>query len=159
MFGKSAFQLFTMPTSLRDRSCGDPDADEATTVCTDWLSRHADQRRLLERWDKLEAFLMHEYNLFELSEQDRAVFFEATPLEIIGDRIDELHALKIKLLDLVSKSQATTTRGLTSKLLVALALAHPDENRDVHILLRSIVNDIDPSVLTNGLPHEYWPGN
>ncbi len=92
---------------------------------------------------------MHEHNLFELDEHERATFFEATPLEIIGNRIDELHALNKKLLHQVSESEATTTHGLISKLLVALALAHPDENRDVHLLLCSILNDIDPNALTN----------
>ena len=149
MLGKSAFQLFAKSTSLCERNLDKSHADEATSICTEWLTRHADQRELAERWDKLEAFLMREHNLFELDEHERSVIFEATALEVIGNRIDELHALNKKLLHQVSESKATTTHGLISKLLVALALAHPDENRDVHLLLCSILDDIDPNALTN----------
>ena len=149
MLSKAAYHLFAKHTSSRVCDFGNSHTDAAASVCAEWLNRHADQRKLLERWDKLEAFLMHEHNLLELDEHERAAFFEATPLEIIGNRIDELHALNKKLLHQVSESEATTTHGLISKLLVALALAHPDENRDVHLLLCSILNDIDPNALTN----------
>ena len=91
---------------------------------------------------------MHEYDLFKLDEHERSTFFEATPLEIIGNRIDELHALNKTLLHQVSETEATTIQGLINKLLVVLALAHPDENRDVHLLLCSVLNDIDPNALT-----------
>ncbi|MCA8891525.1 MAG: hypothetical protein KDA56_06835 [Hyphomonas sp.] len=148
MLSKATFQLLAKHSSSRMWNLKNSDTDAAVSVCAEWLSRHADQRKLLERWDKLEAFLMKEHNLFDLDERERGAFFEATPLDIIGNRIDELHALNKKSLHQVWKSEATTMQGLISKLLVALALAHPDENRDVHLLLCSILNDIDPNALT-----------
>tara|TARA_R110000803_G_scaffold72288_2_gene135907 strand:- start:914 stop:1414 length:501 start_codon:yes stop_codon:yes gene_type:complete len=123
--------------------------DPAAKVCAEWLDRHSDQRKLAERWQKLESFLMREHNLFQLSEQELADYVEAAPLDVISDRLDELHALNKKLLGRISKSDAPTTHGLSSKLLVALALIHPDENKEVHLLLRSILRDIEPNALTN----------
>jgi|TARA_R110002020_G_scaffold83397_1_gene206986 hypothetical protein len=123
--------------------------DPAAKVCAEWLDRHSDQRKLAERWQKLETFLMREHNLFQLSEQQLADYVEAAPLDVLSDRLDELYALNKKLLGRISKSEATTTHGLSSKLLVALALVHPDENKEVHTLLQSILRDIEPNVPTN----------
>ena len=123
--------------------------DPAAKVCAEWLDRHSDQRKLAKRLQKLETFLMREHNLFQLSEQELADYVEAAPLDVINDRLDALYALNKKLLGRISKSEATTTHGLSSKLLVALALVHPDENKEVHLLLRSILRDIEPNVPTN----------
>lgn len=123
--------------------------DPAAKVCAEWLDRHSDQRKLAERWQKLETFLMREHNLFQRSEQELADYVEAAPLDVISDRLDALYALNKKLLGRISESEATTTHGLSSKLLVALALVHPDENKEVHLLLRSILRDIEPNVPTN----------
>tara|TARA_R110000803_G_scaffold204478_1_gene270559 strand:+ start:1151 stop:1390 length:240 start_codon:yes stop_codon:yes gene_type:complete len=70
-------------------------------------------------------------------------------LDVISDRLDGLYALNKKQLNRILKSDATTTHGLSSMLLVALALVHSDENKEVHMLLRSILRDIDPNALTN----------
>ena len=123
--------------------------DPAAKVCAEWLDRHSDQRKLAERWQKLESFLMREHNLFQLSEQELADYVEATPLDVISNRLNELYALNKKLLGRISKSKATTTHGLSSKLLVALALVHPDENKEVHMLLQSILRDIEQNVPTS----------
>lgn len=39
--------------------------DPAAKVCAEWLDRHSDQRKLAERWQKLETFLMREHNFVE----------------------------------------------------------------------------------------------
>ena len=86
--------------------------------------------------------------MFQLSKQELADYVEAAPLDVISDRLDELYELNRKLLGRISKSDATTTHGLSSKLLVALALVHPDENKEVHLLIRSILRDIEPTAPT-----------
>jgi len=117
--------------------------DKAVEVCIEWLDRHAEQTSLAERWCKLEAFLTHEYALFQLDEEERADFIEAAPLDLISNRLDELYALNKKLIGRISRSHATTTRGLVSKLHVALALVHPDENKEAHRVIQSILHDIE----------------
>ena len=122
--------------------------DKAAEVCTEWLNRHADERKLAERWRKLESFLIHEHDLFQLDEPDRADFIEAAPLDLISNRLDELYMLNKKLLGRISRSHATTTHGLVGKLHVALALVPTDENKEAHLLLQSILRDVEPSSLT-----------
>lgn len=140
----SPVQLFTKHASSKFFDLSKSHPDKAARVCAEWLNRHTEQRELAERWYKLESFLIREHDIFQLSEQERADFVEAAPLDLISNRLNELYALNRKLLSKVSKSQATTTHGLSSKLLVALALVHPDENRDAHQLLQSILQDIEP---------------
>jgi len=118
-------------------------SDEAVTVCGEWLNRHANQRELAERWRKLESFLIREHNFFELSEQERAVFVEADTLGIISDHLDKLYEKNKKLLHKLSVARATTNQGLSMKMRVALALIHPDEHKDVCILLTSILRDFE----------------
>jgi len=117
--------------------------DKAATVCTEWLNRHVDQRDLAERWQKLEAFLIREHSLFELSECERGVFVEADALDIISGRLDKLYERNKKLLHKISMARATTAQGLSSKMRVALALVHPDENKDAYMLIRSILHDFE----------------
>lgn len=144
MLKKSSLRLFAKQASSTFFDLSKSHPDKAAKACAEWLNRHADQRELAERWYKLESFLIREHDIFRLSEQERADFIEAAPLDLISNRLDELYALNKKLLGKISKSHTTTTHGLSSKLLVALALVHPDENNDVHLLLRSILNDLEP---------------
>ena len=122
-------------------------SDRAVTVCAEWLNRHADPRELAERWRKLESFLIREHNFFELSEHERAVFIEADPLDTISSHLDELYERNKKLLHKISIARATTIQGLSSKLRVALALVHPDENKDVCIILNSTLRDFESKYL------------
>lgn len=149
MLSKSHFRSIAKHASPLRSDFSKSHPDPAAKVCAEWLERHSDQRKLAERWQKLETFLMREHNLFQHSEQELADYIEAAPLDVISDRLDALYALNKKLLGRISKSEATTTHGLSSKLLVALALVHPDENKEVHLLLRSILRDIEPNVPTS----------
>jgi hypothetical protein len=125
-------------------------ADRASEVCAEWLARHAEESKLAERWWKLESFLIREHKLFQLDDQTRAEFIEAAPLNLISDRLDELSSLNKKLICRVAKSRATTTQGLASKVLVALALVPSDQDKDLHMLLQSILCDVDPTAPTGG---------
>jgi|GEM_PF-649934 len=143
MLMKSTIGRITKRTSSILSHLNTYQTDQAETVCTEWLKRDADQRELAERWRKLEGFLIREYNFFKLSERERAVFVEADSLDLISGHLDELYKRNKKLLHKISMARATTAQGLSSKLRVALALVHPDENKDVCILLRSILHDIE----------------
>tara|TARA_R110001606_G_scaffold191092_1_gene339057 strand:+ start:822 stop:1268 length:447 start_codon:yes stop_codon:yes gene_type:complete len=144
MLKKLALRLFAVhaPSVFLDLRSSHP--DKAAEICAEWLNRNADQKRLAERWYKLEAFLIREHDLFQLNEQERALFIEAVPLDLIDSRIIALHAVNKKLLGRISKSHATTAHGLLSKLRVALELVPSDENKDAHLLLRSVLQDIEP---------------
>ena len=148
MLSKLQFRSIAKHTSPVRSDFSKSHPDPAAKVCAEWLDRYSDQRKLAERWQKLESFLMREHNLFQLSKQELADYVEAAPLDVISDRLDELYELNRKLLGRISKSDATTTHGLSSKLLVALALVHPDENKEVHLLIRSILRDIEPTAPT-----------
>jgi len=143
MLSKISIHLFAKHVSSTIFGLGRSQPDKAVEFCSDWLNRHAEQTRLAERWCKLESFLIHEHDLFQLAEEERADFIEAVPLDLISNRLDELYALNKKLIDRISRSHATTTVGLVRKLQVALALVHPDENKEVHWLIQSILRDIE----------------
>ncbi|MEP0313130.1 MAG: hypothetical protein ABJL57_02500 [Hyphomonas sp.] len=143
MLSKIPVHLFAKHGSSMLFGLGGSQPDKTVDVCTEWLERHADQTRLAERWCKLESFLIHEHDLFQLDEDERADFIEAAPLDLISNRLDELYALNKKLIDRISRSHATTTPGLVSKLQVALALVHPDENKEAHRVIQSILHDIE----------------
>ena len=145
MLSKIPVHLFAKHGSSTLFGLGGSQPDKTEEVCSEWLERHADQNRLAERWRKLESFLIHEHDLFQLAEEERAGFIEAAPLDLISNRLDELYALNKKLIGRISRSHANTTRGLVSKLHVILALVHPDENKEVHGLIQSILRDIEPS--------------
>ena len=88
--------------------------------------------------------MIQEHDLFQLNEQERALFIEAVALDLIDSRIIALYAVNKKLLGKISSSHATTAYGLLSKLRVALELVPPDENKDAHLLIRSVLQDIEP---------------
>tara|TARA_R110000765_G_scaffold252568_2_gene353838 strand:+ start:5376 stop:5831 length:456 start_codon:yes stop_codon:yes gene_type:complete len=121
------------------------DVDKVVAACAEWLARHDEQEKLAKRWQRLESRLAREHRWFQLSERERAVLPEATQLDSISDRLDELYALNQKLLTILPKVVATTTHGLNCKLSVALALVHPEENKDAHTLIQSVLRDAEGS--------------
>lgn len=116
--------------------------DKAATICREWLARQGEQDELAKCWQRLEAHLILESNWLQLSDQEAADIPEAAPLDAISAQLDELCATNKKLLTRLPKVSATTKEGLAHKVLVALALIPPEENKVLHLLLHSILQDI-----------------
>ena len=143
MFSKSRHQTIANDSSSQSSDLGAPPTDEAHAVCSEWLIRHAEHEKLIRRWQRLETRLIRDYDLFKLSERERASLQEASELDAINARLVTLYAQNQKRLAALPKLAATTTDGVVSKLSVALAIIHPDESREAHLLIRSILRDLE----------------
>jgi len=148
MPNKSARRSIVSHASELVPGSGIDSADNAVSACAEWLARLDEQEKLARRWQKLESCLIRERQWFHLSERDQALLPEAAELDAFNCQLDELYALNQKLLTALPTIVATTTSGLACKLSVALALVHPDENKETHSLIRSILRDIETVVLT-----------
>lgn len=124
--------------------------DNAVPACSEWLARHDEQETLAKHWQRLESHLIREHHWFELNKRERAFLPESAELDAIGDRLDELYALNKKLLSMLPLVAATTNHGLACKLTVALALVHPEENKDVHTLIKSVLCDFGNTAMPIG---------
>jgi len=148
MFNKSRHQKVASDTSSPSFGFGTPPTDEAHAICTEWLIRHAEHEKLIRQWQRLETRLIRDYDLFKLRERERASLREASELDAINTRLAALYAQNQKRLAALPKLAATTTEGVVSKLCVALAIIHPDESREAHLLIKSILRDLE-NVLPN----------
>lgn len=124
-------------------SSGKPDTDDSISGCSEWLERQEEQEELVKKWQKIESHLIDEHRWFQLSDQECAILPEAAKLHAISERLDELYARNQRLLTKLSNGVATTPRGVACKLAVALALVHPDENKDAHRLIQSALRDAE----------------
>ena len=69
-------------------------------------------------------------------------------MDVISNRLDKLYKLNQRLLNTLPQVAASTPHGLACKLSVALALVHPEENKEVHKLLLSVLRDVKTTALT-----------
>tara|TARA_R110002110_G_scaffold89576_6_gene233256 strand:+ start:722 stop:1159 length:438 start_codon:yes stop_codon:yes gene_type:complete len=139
---KSPRQTIEIYESAPLPKSGNTNADKAVSACSEWFARHNEQEVLAKRWQRLETHLIRQHRWFQLSSQERAVHPEAPDLEAISDQLDELYLLNLKLLISLPSIAATTGHGLASKLSVALVLIHPEENKEVHTLIQSVLMDV-----------------
>jgi hypothetical protein len=117
--------------------------DEAFAAASLWLARHAEHEKLIRRWQRLETVLVRDHGWFELSPRARRELPEAVELDALNARIVDLYAQNQRRLARLRKLTSTTTRGLVSKLSVALATLQADDNREAHDLIRSILRDVE----------------
>jgi hypothetical protein len=143
MFSKSRHQTIASDSSSLSSDFGAPPTDEAHALSSEWLIRHAEHEKLIRRWQRLEARLIRDYDLFKLSERERASLQEASDLDAINARLFTLHAQNQKRLAALPRLAATTTDGVVSKLSVALAIIQPEESREAHLLIKSILRDLE----------------
>lgn len=148
MPSKSSHQTIESYVSAQFLNSQAPGPDDAVLACSEWLARHDEQEALAKHWQKIEAHLIQEHHWFQLSKRERAALPEATQLDGIGNRLDELYELNQRLLNTLPQVFATTTQGLAFKLSVALALVHPEENKEAHTLIQSVLLDVKASALT-----------
>lgn len=116
--------------------------DTAIDACHAWQIYHAEQEELIKRWQALEAHLIRHHDWCRLSKRQRAAMPEATELDAIDDRLDEIHDQKQTLLAALRRSNATTPCGLAAKLTIAASIIHRQENPDVHDLMTSLLLDL-----------------
>jgi hypothetical protein len=117
--------------------------DEAAEICSEWLTRHAEHKQLIRRWQRLETRLIQEHNLFKLNKRDRASLSEACELDAINARLIVLHEQNQKALLALPAVAATTTEGIVSKLSVALANIDRYESKATHQLIQSVLRDLE----------------
>ena len=118
-----------------------PMTDPAVTACENWLARHAEHERLGQRWQQLESRLAREHNWFKLNRRQRMRFPEAQEMDDLYDRMDVLHDENEILFALLPTIIATTDVGIAAKLAVAAVQVCPDENKEAHQLIASILRD------------------
>lgn len=140
--GLSRRQLVAGSAAISLLPHGQLEADPAAVACQVWLGRDAERKSLSRRWQKLETRLIREHGWFSLSRRERAALPEAAELDAIDDRLDVLHALNQDLLVTLPAITATTAQGLASKLAVATAQVPPEENKEAHDLIRSVLRDV-----------------
>lgn len=116
--------------------------DPSIDVCQDWLACEQEFETLTNRWQTLERYLIRTRKWFELSELHRALIPEARELRTLDERIDALQAKRLELLANLPALTAATPQGLSLKLAVAAAVVRPDENKDAHCLIASILRDL-----------------
>lgn len=116
--------------------------DTAAEIASEWLEQHAEHAALTRRWQAVERQLIYEHNWFGLSEADRPALPEAEVLKAIEGRLTELFEGKRGLLCELPSVAASSAQGIILKLRVAAASVFPDENEEVHNLLRSILTDL-----------------
>lgn len=148
MPSKSPRQAIHSPASKVSPGSDKANTDNATAACAEWLARYDEHENLTKRWQKLESHLISEKDWFQLSDHERRALPEATQLQTMSDRLDELYALNQRLLVTLPTTAATTTYGLAHKLSVALALVHPEENEEAHVLIQSVLRDVETAALT-----------
>lgn len=117
-------------------------ADPAIAACETWLARQRERQSLSRRWQKLETRLVRERDWFNLTRRQRAALPEAAELDVIDDRLDVLAAQNEELLAILPGIAAITAQGLALKLAVAVAHVPPEENKDAHDLIASILRDL-----------------
>tara|TARA_R110002167_G_scaffold144271_11_gene334398 strand:- start:351 stop:857 length:507 start_codon:yes stop_codon:yes gene_type:complete len=148
MPSKSTRQVIASQPTILLPGSGKAYNDNAAAACSEWLARHNEQETLAKSWQRLESYLIREREWFQLTKRERALLPEATQLNEISNSLDELYALNQSLLNTLSTIGAATSYGLACKLSVALALIHPEENKEVHKLLLSVLRDVKTTALT-----------
>lgn len=143
MAGKSRRQAFAQRGHSQALDFDARAADEAAEICSGWLTRHAEHEKLIRRWQRLEARLIHEHDLFKLNKRDRASLSEARELDAINARLLVLYKQNQKALVALPAVAATTTDGVVSKLSVALANIDRYESKATHQLIQSVLRDLE----------------
>lgn len=116
--------------------------DPAIQACRAWQACRAEYEDLIERWQTLEAHLIHNHDWCSLSRRQRAAMPEAVELDAIDDRRDAVFDHKQQILAALPRISATTPHGLAAKLTVAAAVIHRHENAEGHELITSVLRDL-----------------
>lgn len=115
--------------------------DPAVSACETWLARHAEQQRLGRRWQAIENRAFAELNWPKLNRTQRARHREQLEMDALYDEMDALHEQNQALLTSLPGIVATTHLGLCGKLAVAAIEACPEDHRELHHLIASILRD------------------
>lgn len=116
--------------------------DPALPPCAAWLARHAEAELLTRRWQELETYLIREHDWFRLGRRRQAAIREGAELLAIGHRLRDIQHLNSELIAALPGVRATTAMGLAAKLEVAAAHIRPEDSRDAHELVQSILRDL-----------------
>ncbi|MEH6695021.1 MAG: hypothetical protein V7675_08255 [Hyphomonas sp.] len=145
MSSTSSRQIIERHASGQLPSLEKTEPDKAVSTCLEWLARHDEQEVLAKHWQRLESYLIREHHWFQLSRRERAALPEASQLDAISNRLDKLYKLNQRLLNTLPEVKASSPHGLACKLSVALALVHPEENKEAHRLIQSVLLDVKAS--------------
>jgi hypothetical protein len=115
--------------------------DLTIAACETWLDRHAEHERLSARWQQIESRLFKEYNWPKLTPTQRKRFPEKHEMDDLYDRMDALCDQNNILLAQLPTIVATTNLGIAGKLAVAVLEVNPEDNKEAHLLIASILRD------------------
>lgn len=127
------------PTDANSQS---PPGDPALAPCKIWLARHLEGERLTRRWQELETYLIREHDWFRLGRRRQATIREGAELLALGHRLRDIQHLNSELIAALPHVRATTVQGLAAKLEVAATHIRPEDSRDAHELVQSILHDL-----------------
>ena len=116
--------------------------DPAISACKSWLVLEAEHEALTRRWQKLDAYLIHERYWCDISRRQCTVVPEATELDAIDRRLDAMFETRQELLSTLPELAAATVQGVALKLVIAAIVIPPDENENAHNLVVSILRDL-----------------
>lgn len=116
-------------------------SDPAAPVCETWLARHAEHERLGRRWQQIETRLFRDHNWSRLTRAQRKRFPEKHEMDDLYDRMDALHEENRVLLASLPALVATSSLGICGKLAIAATEVCPEENKEAHRLIASILRD------------------
>jgi hypothetical protein len=117
-------------------------ADDATRLCTRWLTNEAETHRLWRRRDDVEDNLFHHHQWSLLTEAERQALPQARALHAIDARLARIHAEREALATKLPLTTATTRQGVMLKFRVVSDELEIQDFLDIHGLLKSAVRDL-----------------
>lgn len=121
---------------------GDFTNDPTVAMCETWFARRAEANRLEDRWGHLELELTRHHDWYKLTQRQRCRLPAGQELFDIDERLEALDSERGALLKRLPTVRAISRSGLMAKLAVAAIAIEPDDFKDEHNLIASILRDL-----------------
>jgi hypothetical protein len=117
-------------------------APEPTTeTCNAWLACRAETERLSRLWQQIENAAFQDPTWVSLTRAQRRSSPQQHEMDNLYDLMDELRDQDREILAGLPTMIASTPAGIAGKLAVAAAEVCPEDNKDAHLLIASILRD------------------